>query len=122
MYREAQEILAIARELISEHKTIRRVAAEKIPRVVGTYYRKADTEVSVLNSITSEIQRFVATIRDNEKIECFVLREDDNDKMIITVGMSEHEGMDGIVKKLKELMDKKGAKAGLKTKAEILKN
>ena len=110
-------------EVKSDNKTAHdliRIASKLVPRIIAEYTRKEDTEEKELNSIEFDIQRFVSTLRDNESLKCFVNREDDGKMMKITIGFSDHEEMNGIVKSIVELMEKKGRKSGLKIKVKVV--
>ena len=97
-----------------------RIAANLLPRIKVSFPRTPKTEERDLNSISFDVQRFVSTLRRNEQIEALVSRRDDDQVMEITVGFSDHEAMQGIIKSMKEMLEKLGKKSGLNPKIEIL--
>jgi len=96
------------------------LASEILPRVKATFIRTPKTEEKDLTVLSIEIQRFVCTLRKNEDIECFVTRKDTDDVMEITVGFTDHEQMQGIVKGMKEMLEKLGKRTGIQVKVEVL--
>jgi hypothetical protein len=101
-------------------KHVIRMVSKLVPRIEAEYTRKEDTEEKELNSIEFDIQKFVSTLRRNESLQCFVNREDDGETMKITIGFSDHEAMNGIVVSIKELMEKKSRKSGLRVEVKVL--
>ena len=99
---------------------ILRVATELMPRIRATFERTDKIEERDLNNISSDIQRFVATLRKNERIEALVSRRDDDKVMEVSVGFSDHEAMNGIIRSLKEMLEKIGKKTGITPKIEVL--
>ena len=97
-----------------------RMAADLLPRIKATFPRTPKTEERDLNSIHFDIQRFVSTLRRNEQIEALVSRRDDDKVMEVTVGFSDHEAMQGIVKSMKEMLQKLGKKSGMKPTIDVL--
>jgi len=97
-----------------------RIAANLLPRIKVSFPRTPKTEERDLNSISFDVQRFVSTLRRNEQIEALVSRRDDDEVMEITIGFSDHEAMQGIVKSLKEMLEKLGKKSKMKPNIEIL--
>lgn len=103
--------IRLARELLSAAKDL-------LQRIRATFTRTPKIEEKELNSVHFDIQRFVSTLRQNEEIEAFVNRRDDDQVMEITVGFSSHEQMDGIVKAMGEMLKKLGKKTGMKVRVE----
>lgn len=95
------------------------VAEDMKPRIRATYKRSDKIEERDLHSIHFEIQRFLNTMRDNEKLESFLLRRDDEKVMELSIGISDHEAMKGILEKLEELMNKLGKKNNVKVEVEL---
>jgi len=95
------------------------VATDLMPRIKGVFEKNPDCEDREYNSINFEIQRFVSTLRANENLECFVFRRDDEEKMEITVGFTDHEAMQGIIENMCDMFKKIGKKNGIKVKVEI---
>ena len=96
------------------------LASELLPRIKATFIRTPKTEEKDLTVLSVEIQRFVCTLRKNEDIECFVTRKDNDDEMEITVGFTDHEQMAGIVKGMKEMLEKLGKRTGIQVEVEVI--
>ena len=96
------------------------LASELLPRIKATFIRTPKTEEKDLTLVSIEIQRFVCTLRKNEEIECFVTRKDTDDEMEITIGFTDHEQMAGIVKGMKEMLEKLGKRTGINVEVEVL--
>jgi hypothetical protein len=97
-----------------------RIASELLPRIKVTFTKTPNKDDRDMNSIHSDIQRFVCTLRKNEQLEAFVNRMDDDDVMEITIGFTDHEAMDGIVDGMKDMINKIGRKMDMKVKIEII--
>lgn len=65
-----------------------------------------------LNSICRSVGSFLGQVRQNEEMESFVLRTDWEDKMVLTMGFTEHEEKEAILsaieKKARRLADSVG--------------
>lgn len=97
-----------------------RIASELLPRIRVTFQKTPKVEDRELNSAHFDIQRFVSTLRKNEEIECFVNRRDDDKVMEITIGFTDHDQMSGIVRGMKEMLEKLGRKSGMKVDVDVL--
>ena len=89
------------------------IASELLPRIKATFEKSDKLDDRTMNSIHMDIQRFVATLRKNEDLECFVTRRDDDKVMEITIGFTDHESMKGIVDGMKTMLKKLGKKSGI---------
>jgi len=101
-------------------KDILRIATELVPRIMVTFEKDKDISERDMNAIHFDIQRFIGTLRKNEEMSCIVSRQDDDKEMVITIGFTDHEAMDGIVDSLKHMFEKMGRSHGVKLKIEEL--
>lgn len=90
-----------------------RLAEEVLPQVRMTFERKEGKDRE-LNSVHFELQRFVSTVRSNEELKTSFSRVDDEDGMTLTVGFSEHEEIEAIMKAIRKQAKKLAKKEGLK--------
>lgn len=90
-----------------------RIAEEILPQLRITFKRNKDAEERDYNSIHFEMQRFICTLRGNEELVSKVSRIDDDKAMVLVIGLSEHEEMDGIVRELGKMAKKLGKRAKL---------
>jgi transcription initiation factor IIE alpha subunit len=104
MNRIAQELLRIAEEILPQTKLV--------------FKRSKDAQEKEYNNIASEIQRFISTLRGNEELTSEVVRTDDDKTMTLTIGLSEHEAMSGIVRELEKMAKKLAKRAKLEFEAE----
>ena len=101
----------IARELL-------RIAEEILPQMKFVFKRNDDAEERDYNNLHFELQRFVATLRGNEELSSKVTRIDNDKEMILTIGLSEHDEMKGIVKALEKMAKKLAKKAKLEVEVK----
>jgi len=95
-----------------------RIAGEISPQVRLTFSRSSKVEDKDYNSIHFEIQRFVDTVRRNEELQSVVERIDDDEEMVLLIGVSDHEEREAIVRELGTLAKKLARKFELKVKVE----
>ena len=101
MKRVAEELLRIA-------KTINRVEL--------VFTRDDEEQNREINNIHREIMVLLDRIRNNEKLETSVNRVDNDEEMVLEIGISDHEAIDAIVKELVELAEKLAKKKEIKLK------
>jgi len=94
------------------------LAEEIQPQLRLTFYRRDDVDKKEYNNIHFEMQKFIATMRDNENMESVVARIDDDKAMVLLIALSEHDAMDGIVEALTKMAKKLAKNADLKLKVE----
>jgi hypothetical protein len=90
-----------------------RLAEEILPQVRMTFERKEGKDRG-LNSLCFELQKFVSTVRSNEELKTSFSRIDDEDGMVLMVGMSEHEEREAIARAIRKQARKLAKKEGLK--------
>jgi hypothetical protein len=90
--------------------------AKSVVKTEMSFLRSPKAENSGMNSIHYEVSRFMDTVRKNEGLETYVNREDDNDRMTLEVGISEHESADAIVDAIVELAEKVARKNDIEMK------
>lgn len=96
----------IAREVL-------RIAVEMLPQIT-LVFDKTEAKESDLLSVQIEIQRFVSTIRKNESLESVVSRKDSGNHMILSIGFTEHEARNAIVREIRKLSEKVSKKLDVK--------
>ena len=99
-------------------ESLMRLAAEMQPQLVLRFLRSDDVEKKEYNNVHFELQRFVATVRENEGITATVTRTDDEDAMTLEMGFSEHEAREAIVEAARKQAKKLAKKAGIELKVE----
>ena len=104
MNRIAQELLRIAEEILPQTKLV--------------FKRNKDAEERDYNNLHFEMQRFISTLRGNEELASEVVRTDDDKTMTLTIGLSEHEAMSGIVRELEKMAKKLAKRAKLEFEVE----
>lgn len=82
------------------------------------FKRQEDKKDRKLNTIHREVSEYLDTIRQNEKLETYINRLDNDKEMKLEMGISEHEDIDAIAKGIIELAEKlaKRGKIELKVK------
>ena len=99
MNRFAEEILRIAKALT---------------RIEFVFNRDSDDKNNDINKVHREIVALLDRIRQNEDLETFINRTDDCEKMVLEIGISNHEAIEAIVKELVELAEKLAKKHEIK--------
>jgi hypothetical protein len=97
---------------------VMRLAEEIIPQTRLHFTRSDKVEAREYNAIHFELQRFVATVRQNEGLEATVARIDDDEEMLLLVGFSDHEARDAVVEELERQAKKMAKKANIELKVE----
>ena len=100
MNRVARELLVIARKLVFDEDIL--------------FIRDDKTDDRVFNQIYHDLQAQLDRIRRNEGVETFTGRRDDGSAMELSVGVSEHEAKDAIVKHIKVKAKALGRKYGVR--------
>ena len=97
---------------------ILRVAEEIMPQTRLHFKRSDEVEPKEYNAIHFELQRFVATVRQNEGLEATMARIDDDEEMLLLVGLSKHDARDAVVEELERQARKMAKKADIDLKVE----
>ena len=105
----------IARELLGLAKEIMGLSGSQIKMV----FEREDGKDKELNNIHFELQRFVSTVRSNEELKTSVSRVDDENKMTLTIGLSEHEEIEAIMKAIRKQAKKLAKKAEVKVELGV---
>ena len=100
----------VARELLR--------IAKAVLRTEMTFRRTRTTDDNKLNVIHYEVSRFLEMVRQNEGLETFVNRNDDNNTMRLQVGFSDHEAVEAIVRELLSLAEREAAQYGFEMKKD----
>lgn len=73
-------------------------------------------------TVANKIESFLSQLRNNEGLDSFVHRKDDQDKMTILIGVSDHEAKDAIVKALWKRAEREAGNAGIRIWTKELKS
>ena len=100
---------SLSRELL-------RIAKDALLRTTLTFQESSKSEDKARNSIHFEVQRFVDRVRQNEKLDTFLNRQDSSDEMKLEVGLSEHDEVDAIVREILSIAKKLSKEHDMKMK------
>jgi hypothetical protein len=100
MKRFAEEILRIAKVLLR----------------IELSFSRDEKKINDINKIHREIVNLVDRIRQNENLETFINRTDNDENMNLEIGISDHEAIDAIVREIIELAEKQAGKYNIKMK------
>ena len=98
--------------------SVLRLAEEILPQTRLHFARSEKVEAKEYNSVHFELQRFVATVGQNEGWKVTMARIDDEDEMLLLVGFSNHEERDAVVEELERQARKLAKKADIELKVE----
>ena len=95
-----------------------RLAEEILPQTRLHFKRSEKVENKEYNSIHFELQKFVATVGQNEGWKVTMARIDDDKEMVLLVGFSNAKERDAVVKELERQAKKLARKADIELKME----
>jgi len=95
--------------------------AEAVSRLDLSFKRDPEADEDKLNIICKEVNNLVDRIRRNESLESFVNRTDDDENMILEVGLSDHEAIEAIVEEIVDTAEKLAKKHEFEMSKEVRK-
>jgi len=79
-----------------------------------------DADVRRMNSVVSRIESFLGLIRKNEKFESIFHRRDEEGKVSLLIGLSDHKEKDAIIKALLKRAEREAGRDGVQIWTKVI--
>ena len=95
-----------------------KIATEINPQITLVFERNGKEERDLMG-VQMEMQKFVSSIRKNEELESVMVRQDDDETMKLSIGFTEHESKEAIIREIEKLAGKLAKRNGVKVETKV---